>query len=162
MDPGLDWLETARRLGAAILLGALIGWQREHAGKPAGLKTHMIVSLGSASFMLVMLEALEGLGAHESVRIDPSRVIQGLVGGIGFPGAGAILRSHGSVEGLTTAATIWGVGAIGLACGIGSCALAALTAGAAFLVLLLVGPLERRFVRGTRARAGLEAREDRE
>ena len=150
MDLELGWGECAQRLAASIVLGGLIGWQREHARKPAGLKTHMLVSLGAASFMLVMLDSLQLLGAHANVRVAPTHVIQGLVGGIGFLGAGAILHSRGGVEGLTTASTIWGVGAIGLACGLGSYIVATVTSVSAFLVLLLGKQVEERFITGKR------------
>nr|WP_315597887.1 MgtC/SapB family protein [uncultured Cupriavidus sp.] len=102
------------RLTLAVFLGGLIGYEREAAGKPAGLRTHMLVAMGSALFVLVPLQAGVPL-------TDMSRVLQGLTSGIGFLGAGAIIKlnSEEDVRGLTTAASIWTVAAIGVACGLG-------------------------------------------
>jgi Uncharacterized membrane protein len=102
------------RLFMAVLLGGLIGYQRQASGKAAGLRTHMLVALGSALFVLVPLQAGVPLG-------DISRVLQGLIAGIGFLGAGAILKhsDEAHIQGLTTAASIWMVAAIGVAAGLG-------------------------------------------
>lgn len=102
------------RLTLAVVLGGLIGWERESAGKAAGLRTHMMVALGSALFVLVPLQAGVPLA-------DMSRVLQGLTAGIGFIGAGAIIKqaNENDIRGLTTAASIWTVAAIGVACGLG-------------------------------------------
>lgn len=138
----------AARLGLALALGALLGWEREHEKKPAGLRTHMMVSLGSASVMLATVGVLApGLFPNDYVRLDPTRVIAGVVGGIGFLGAGTIIRSRGSVAGITTAASIWVTGAIGVACGLGAHSLALLTGIGAFLVLRVVGAVEARLLR---------------
>ncbi|WP_404992658.1 MgtC/SapB family protein [Cupriavidus pauculus] len=121
------------RLSLAILLGGLIGYEREAAGKPAGLRTHMLVAMGSALFVLVPLQAGVPL-------VDMSRVLQGLISGIGFLGAGAIIKldSEKDVRGLTTAASIWTVAAIGVACGMGreTTAVIATLFGLAILQLL--------------------------
>jgi putative Mg2+ transporter-C (MgtC) family protein len=103
------------RLILAALLGGLLGWQRERVGKSAGLRTHMLVALGAAFFILAPQQS----GMSDA---DLSRIIQGLTAGIGFIGAGAILRtteSAGKVQGLTTAAGIWLTAAIGVAVGLG-------------------------------------------
>ncbi|MFS8974069.1 MgtC/SapB family protein [Cupriavidus necator] len=102
------------RLCMAVVLGGLIGYEREAAGKAAGLRTHMLVALGSALFVLVPLQAGVPLA-------DMSRVLQGLIAGIGFLGAGAILKQsdEAHIKGLTTAASIWMVAAIGVAAGLG-------------------------------------------
>ncbi|WP_427307171.1 MgtC/SapB family protein [Cupriavidus sp. H39] len=102
------------RLSMAVLLGGLIGYERESSGKAAGLRTHMLVALGSALFVLVPLQAGVPLA-------DMSRVLQGLIAGIGFLGAGAILKQsdEAHIKGLTTAASIWMVAAIGVAAGLG-------------------------------------------
>jgi len=102
------------RLTLAVVLGGVIGWERESAGKAAGLRTHMMVALGSALFVLVPLQAGVPLA-------DMSRVLQGLTAGIGFLGAGAIIKQakEDDIRGLTTAASIWTVAAIGVACGLG-------------------------------------------
>ncbi|SOY60362.1 putative Mg(2+)transporter transmembrane accessory protein, MgtC family [Cupriavidus taiwanensis] len=102
------------RLCMAVLLGGVIGYERESSGKAAGLRTHMLVALGSALFVLVPLQAGVPLA-------DMSRVLQGLIAGIGFLGAGAILKQNDEahIKGLTTAASIWMVAAIGVAAGLG-------------------------------------------
>jgi putative Mg2+ transporter-C (MgtC) family protein len=133
--------EIAIRLAVAAICGAAIGFERENQRKPAGLRTHMLVAIGSAAFTLASLQTdqMENLNmGGPRIPMDPSRVIQGIAGGIGFLGAGAILRSNGSVYGLTTAATIWVVGAVGICCGLGNYALAATTS---VLVVLIAGSL---------------------
>ncbi|MEM5278659.1 MgtC/SapB family protein [Cupriavidus taiwanensis] len=102
------------RLCMAVVLGGLVGYERESSGKAAGLRTHMLVALGSALFVLVPLQAGVPLA-------DMSRVLQGLIAGIGFLGAGAILKQNDEahIKGLTTAASIWMVAAIGVAAGLG-------------------------------------------
>lgn len=110
------------RLAVASLLGALIGLQRQRAGKPAGLRTHMLVTLGTTVFMLACISA--GITAD-----GVSRVIQGIATGIGFIGAGSILKlsEERSVQGLTTAASIWVSAAVGVAVGVGSLGIALLS-----------------------------------
>jgi len=100
------------RLLVAGLMGALIGYDRERVASPAGLRTHILVALGAALFVIVPVQA--GFSAD-----DISRVVQGLVAGIGFLGAGAILKQEATVRGLTTAASIWLTAAIGMAAGLG-------------------------------------------
>jgi len=110
--PPTSELELVGRLLLAVFLGFLIGLERELAGQPAGERTHALTSLGAAIFALVSLLAFEGT--------DPARVAAGVVTGLGFLGAGMILKEKGQeVEGLTTAAGIWAVGGIGLAIGTG-------------------------------------------
>ena len=120
------------RLGLAALLGGLLGWQREVEGKDAGLRTHMLVAMGSALFVLL---------AQQS-GMDPnnlSRVLQGVIAGVGFIGAGAILKgedkSSTHVKGLTSAAGIWLTAAIGIAAGIGEETTAILSAVLCWLIL---------------------------
>ena len=123
------------RLLLAAALGAVIGYQRERVGKPAGLRTHILICAGAALFTLV---SIYGFGAGT----DTSRVAAGVVAGIGFLGAGAILhRGKDAVEGLTPAATIWSVAAIGLAAGSGLYLLSAVSAGIMLIVLLLPHPI---------------------
>jgi putative Mg2+ transporter-C (MgtC) family protein len=125
-------LDIILRLLLAAALGAGIGYQRERANKPAGLRTHILISLGSALFTVV---SIFGFGAG----VDPSRVAAGVVTGIGFIGAGVILRGvRGEhVVGLTTAASIWAVAAIGMAAGVGMYLIATIAAVIAVLVLMI-------------------------
>jgi putative Mg2+ transporter-C (MgtC) family protein len=123
------------RLLLAATLGAIIGFQRERAGKAAGLRTHILICVGAALFTIASLYGF-GFG------VDPSRVAAGIVTGIGFLGAGAILhRQGGIVEGLTTAATIWAVAGIGLAVGAGLYLVSAVTMVITLAVLFLPHPI---------------------
>lgn len=122
------------RLAAATLLGAAVGIQRERAGKPAGLRTHILVTLGTAVFVL----ACSGVG----MSLDGlSRVIQGIVTGIGFIGAGSILKlsQERDIQGLTTAAGVWMTAAIGVAVGLGSLGVAVLSTLFTLIILTLAG-----------------------
>lgn len=114
----LAWLgEVAIRLVVAGILGGLIGYEREHANRPAGFRTHILVCLGSA---LVMVTAEFIFNKYSSqVSLDPTRLGAQVISGIGFLGAGTIIRNGSSVKGLTTAASVWAVSCIGLACGSG-------------------------------------------
>ncbi len=131
------------RLSLAVLLGGLLGYNRERADKPAGLRTHMMVALGAALFTVLSFEASEASGGDDSaLRLDPFRSVQGIIGGLGFLGAGSIIRDDGggigskaTVSGLTTAASIWLTGALGVAAGMGAYAVASVTALMALLVL---------------------------
>ena len=128
-------LEMVLRLLLATALGAIIGYQRERAAKPAGLRTHILICVGAAVFTVV---SLYGFGAAA----DPARVAAGIVAGIGFLGAGAIMRrEEGVVAGLTTAATIWAVAAIGLAAGAGLYLISAVTTAVVLIVLFLPHPI---------------------
>jgi putative Mg2+ transporter-C (MgtC) family protein len=141
-------LQMVLRLGAAVLLGLVLGLERELRGKAAGLRTHMLVSLGAASFMLVGLEVMYATSSGDpSARIDPTRIIEGVIGGIGFLGAGSIIRGNGNIEGITTGAGIWAAGSIGVACGFGNLILAAMVTGFAVMIVVLLGFIERRAIR---------------
>jgi putative Mg2+ transporter-C (MgtC) family protein len=135
-----DLAESIRvvfRILAATVLGAVVGYERERTGKSAGLRTHMLVALGSCIFVL---SALEGGMPIE----DVSRIIQGVAAGIGFIGAGAILKLADAriIEGLTTAAGIWLTAALGVAAGLGRVGLAAISAVMAWLILAVLAKLE--------------------
>ena len=134
-DAGDMTVMIARVLMAAIL-GGIIGWEREQKGRAAGLKTHILVSIGSALFVLAPL--MHGVSADEV-----TRVMQGIVSGIGFLGAGAILKlDRGErIEGLTTAAGIWMTAAIGMAAGMGQEWVAIITTVVAFIVVGLLPKL---------------------
>ena len=138
--------DIALRLFLALVLGGLVGLEREWQRKAAGLRTHMIVSLGSATFTVAGLEMyrqLDLLGI-EATRMDPLRVIQGVIGGIGFLGAGTIIQSRGSVEGLTTAGSLWMVGAVGVASGGGHYTIAVLSVVMGLIILVGVGFLQNK------------------
>lgn len=135
-----DITRMVLRLLVAVALGAMLGYERESIGASAGLRTHMLVSLGSAMFVLIPLQA--GMAIE-----DLSRVIQGVTAGIGFLGAGAILKSQteGEITGLTTAASVWLTAAVGMAAGMGREATAVLSAVLALIILSLLRRKERRF-----------------
>jgi putative Mg2+ transporter-C (MgtC) family protein len=116
------------RLVIAAFLGAVIGYERARAKKPAGIRTHLLVCMGAALFTVI---SIYGFGENG----DPSRVAAGVVVGIGFLGAGTILRQEKGVAGLTTAATIWAVAAIGVAMGAGLYVVGAVAAGLVPLAL---------------------------
>lgn len=124
----------------ATVLGAIIGLQREKAGKPAGLRTHMLVSLGTA---VVVLGCAASNMSHEGL----SRVVQGIVTGIGFIGAGSILKlsEEREIKGLTTAAGLWMTAAIGIAVGLGVLGVALVGTFLTVIVLSLVGAIEARW-----------------
>lgn len=116
-------LELAGRLAIGLLLGALIGFEREFHRQPAGFRTHALVALGSALFTIISAYGFAGS------TVDPTRIAAQIVSGIGFIGAGTILHHRGGIRGLTTAASLWSVAAIGMA------------AGAGLLVMAVIGTL---------------------
>ena len=128
------------RLLLAAGLGAAIGLEREYRQKPAGLRTNILIAVGSALFTIMSLELTRGVG-------DQSRVAGQIVTGIGFLGGGAILRNRDTVHGMTTAATIWVNAAIGVAAGSGQYALAAFTTTLTLVVLVVLPPIEAYFER---------------
>ena len=132
--------ELILRLTIATGLGALLGWEREAQHKPAGLRTHILVSLGSAAFMLAGLELHHELFSKQQAgSSDLLKVLGGIVGGIGFLGAGSIIQSKHHVSGLTTAATIWLTSAVGISSGLGYYRLAVISTVLALLVLFVLG-----------------------
>lgn len=136
--------DLAWRLLLAAGLGAAVGLEREYRQKPAGLRTNILIALGSALFTILSISM-----GHESGTAD--RITAQIVTGIGFLGGGAILRSGNTVHGMTTAATIWVNAAIGVAAGMGQYALATATAVLTLVVLGILPPIEAYFER----RAGL-------
>jgi putative Mg2+ transporter-C (MgtC) family protein len=141
LTQGVSPLLIVIRLSLATVLGALFGWEREASDKPAGLRTHMLVSIGSATFTLLGFET----GAQLAERfgdagLDPTRIVQGIIGGLGFLGAGSIIKSRNAddVTGITTAASVWFTGALGVACGMGAFLLAGISALLGILVLTLL------------------------
>ncbi len=126
---------------AAVLLGALIGLERELSRKPLGLRTNVLICLGAAIFTIISIRIGLSLGG------SPERIAAQIVGGIGFLGAGAIIRDRGTVQGATTAATIWLVASLGMACGAGYFIIAATGTLLALVVLFGFHPLEGRLDR---------------
>ncbi|HQK22274.1 MAG TPA: MgtC/SapB family protein [Candidatus Latescibacteria bacterium] len=128
--------EPAARLTLAVLASSVIGWEREIGGHPAGLRTNIMVALGAAIFTLLSQDIVaKGTG-------DPTRVIAGVAQGIGFLGAGTIFLDANRIKGLTSAATIWVMGGLGIAWGAGSYPTAILGTLAAFVVLRTIKRLE--------------------
>lgn len=131
----------ARMLGA-ILLGAVLGAEREYRSRPAGLRTHILVSLSACVFSLLSIESVHMAGfSDEQVRIDPLRVIEAVTSGVAFLAAGMIVFSRGEVKGLTTGAGMWLAGAVGLSVGLGYWFVAAFATAACFVVLFILGRL---------------------
>lgn len=135
-----EWWDLLLRMVAAAVCGAILGIDREWREKPAGLRTNMIVAIGACAFTVVALRVYESISGTNH-NTDPLRVVEGVVGGIGFLGAGAIIRARGEahVEGLTTAASVWMVGALGVACGLAYYDIAAVTTVMGIIVLTLIG-----------------------
>ena len=129
-------LDMIVRLLMAAGLALLLGLERELRGKPAGLRSHMLVSVGASAFILIGLHILMTTAEGDpSARIDPSRIVEGVIGGIGFLGAGCINQGRG--------ASIWISGAIGVACGLGTLVLASMVTALALIIVVVLGRLER-------------------
>lgn len=145
METELPLTDMIIRLVAAAGLASIIGLERELNNRPAGLRTHMLVALGSAAFLLVGYEILFATATGDpSARIDPTRIVEGVIGGIGFLGAGSIIQSRGSVHGITTGAAIWIAGAIGVSCATGNLVLACLVTAIALVIVLVMGFFEHK------------------
>jgi len=115
----LDLYEMAVRIVVALVAGALIGYERSYRGRPAGFRTHALVCMASSMLMLVTVYEAHWVRSIGEARLDPTRMAQGIMTGIGFLGAGVIMQEGLSVRGLTTAASIWITAAIGILAGIG-------------------------------------------
>ena len=135
MTATLTDLELIERLLLAALLGGVLGFERELRQKSAGLRTNILIAVGSALFTVMSHELADGA--------DPTRITAQIVTGIGFLGAGAILRTDAGIHGLTTAATVWVNAAVGVAAGGGEFRLASVATGVTLLVLLVLHPVER-------------------
>ena len=135
--------EIAVRMGVAILLGGLIGLERELKDRPAGLRTNMMVSLASATFTLLSAELIsESTEVSTVIRIDTLRIIEAVIAGVASLGAGAIIRAGRDVRGLTTGASLWMSGAIGVSCGGGFYVIAVTASLLALIVLYLLNLFE--------------------
>lgn len=135
----MTMLSAMARLGLALLLGALIGWEREVKSRAAGLRTHMLITLAAAMFTIVAMELTHFPAERaDTLRIDPLRLIEAVTAGVAFLAAGSIITSGGNVRGVTTGASMWLCGAIGLACGTGSGLLATMGTGLALVILWVI------------------------
>ena len=121
-------------MSISLVLGTLVGWERQMGRKPAGLRTHTLLCVGSTMFVLTTTHAVEAFGGPS---LDASRIVHGVVTGVGFLGAGSILRQEGYVHGLTTAASVWMVAAIGVSVGVHAYSLAVI--GTVFSLVVLEG-----------------------
>jgi putative Mg2+ transporter-C (MgtC) family protein len=137
----LGW-DAALKIAAAALLGAIVGLERVWGGHPAGLRTNMLIAISSCLFTILSIEGFPLQGSAQ----DTARVAAQIVTGVGFLGAGAVLQSKQGVRGLTTAASIWLVAAIGMAVGTGLYFLAIFTTVFSTFVLVVLGPISRRLV----------------
>jgi putative Mg2+ transporter-C (MgtC) family protein len=133
--------EILIRLGLAVVFGAIIGLDREWRTKPAGVRTHMMVALAAATFTVITMELFEAVknatdGKHAT---DPLRLVEAITAGVAFLGAGAIIQSRGTVEGITTGSGIWLAGAVGYASGAGYYVLGAIATVLALVILTVLG-----------------------
>jgi len=143
--PGHGWGIVLLRLSLAILLGALIGWERESRNKHAGLRTHVMIALAACLFALITLAMmLSPISDDDSIRKDPIRLIEAVTAGVAFLAAGTIFTRRGDVKGLTTGAGMWLAGAVGVACGLGQIGLAVVATVLALVVLRLFKVVEPR------------------
>jgi len=138
-----SWIIVLERLILAFLLGGAVGVEREIRNQPAGFRTHAILAIGSALLMIISIKGAHIYGAKTS---DPMRIAAQVVSGIGFLGAGAILRIGVSIKGLTTAASLWTTAAIGLACGAGFYWPAVLATALVLFALFLLGKMEKLYL----------------
>jgi putative Mg2+ transporter-C (MgtC) family protein len=137
-----EW-EIALRLLVAVILGGIIGWEREVNNRPAGLRTHMLTSLAAAGFAIMAME-LAAIGGRNASSADPIRAIEAVTAGVAFLAAGTIIQSRGKVSGLTTGAGMWLAGGLGVAAGFGFYFVAATMGAIAFFVLVVLQRLSDR------------------
>ncbi len=137
-----DLIDQALFLSAAALLGSLIGLEREIHGQPAGLRTHMILSTGAALAAILSI-AYSSFISNPTLPSDPGRIVAQVVSGVGFLGAGAIMKMGVTVKGLTTASSLWTTAIIGIACGSGYLQLAGVAAVLVFVILTIINRLEK-------------------
>ncbi len=143
-EPGIA--AVAVRLACAMLVGLVIGTEREYTNRPAGLRTHILVALGACVVSItgeILFHAYKGLGAVP----DPARLSAQVITGVGFLGAGTIMREGASVKGLTTAASLWAVACLGIACGFGYYAVALLGMVFIFLTLTVLEYVQHKWMR---------------
>ncbi|GAA3410911.1 MgtC/SapB family protein [Paenibacillus hodogayensis] len=149
----LSSLHMTLRLVLALAFGGLVGFEREQNNHPAGFRTHILVCLGSCLIMLLSMYGFGQFASETSVRLDPARLAAQVITGIGFLGAGTIIFNGNSISGLTTAASLWVVAAIGLATGAGFYYSATITTLFVLLSLWILNKVEKRWLRGKRLRS---------
>lgn len=145
---GLPLQVVVLRMVAAMILGGIIGFEREARDRPAGLRTHISISLAACLFTLIAYEMLsmpEPSEGNGRLQIDPLRLIEAVTSGVAFLAAGSIITSGGKVKGLTTGASMWLAGAIGLACGSGNLVLGGIAAVLALIVLVVLRWMKQAF-----------------
>ncbi len=157
----INELQIALRLVLAVLLGGMIGFEREQSSHAAGLRTHMMVCLGSCLLMLLSIYGFSAFVDEVNVRVDPARLAAAVITGVGFLGAGTILHTGKGITGLTTAASVWVVSAIGLGVGAGFYFASSVATAMVLFVLWVMNKLERKFIRGKRERVIVVITEDR-
>jgi len=144
-ETALPWQVILLRLLAAVILGGILGFERELLARPAGLRTHMLVCLASATFAVIALEIVSmPIFDQEQVRADPIRLVEAITAGVAFLAAGFIILQRGRVHGLTTGAGMWLAAAIGLATGLGLWPIALLSCLLGTIVLAVLRRLEVR------------------
>lgn len=148
----IDHATILIRLSLAVFLGGLIGFEREQQNHPAGLRTHILVCLGSSMIMLLSIYGFAEFAGEPNVRIDPARLATAVITGVGFLGAGTILFTGKSITGLTTAASLWVVAAIGLQIGAGFYFSAAAGTILVFITLWVFNKVEHRFLKSKKVR----------
>ena len=138
----------ALRLGLAAIFGAALGYERESAARPAGLRTHMLTALAAAVFTIISFEIFDAVRLVEGGEsTDPIRVIEAVTAGVAFLAAGTIIQSRGRVQGLTTGASMWMAGSLGVAAGAGFYTLALIAVVLSLVILAALARLERRIAR---------------
>jgi putative Mg2+ transporter-C (MgtC) family protein len=145
LHPAVDFGDVALRLAASVGVGVLIGLDREWRGKPVGIRTLALVSLGAALVSVATVHLAVLNNEPDAVSRVVQGIIQGVMAGIGFLGAGAILRhpAEGEVQNLTTAATVWVAAALGIACGLATWEIVGIGAALTIVVLVVLNPLDR-------------------
>lgn len=148
----IDYLELTIRIVTALILGGLIGFEREMGDHAAGFRTHILVCIGSTLIVILSIYGFSQFAYEPNVRMDPARLAAQVISGVGFLGAGTIMRTGTTISGLTTAASLWVVAAIGLAVGAGFYFGAVLTTFVAFFSLFLLNKFEKVFSKSRKTR----------
>lgn len=152
----LPWYEILLRLGLAMIFGMLVGMEREHRQRPAGIKTHILVCVGSALVSIIQIKMIEEVIAAanensnlaEMLKSDFGRMGAAVISGVGFLGAGTILRTKGTIKGLTTAATLWLIACVGLAVGMGYYKTSLMAISLTMIVLIILHLIQNSLVKG--------------